>query len=221
MRIGLLFKDGLGMLLAAAKLRAIELHDCAAVARLIGRPFHPATPIEQAFNHAEVVVVGDGFALIADCDMETDDFENAREAIGHFAVEVGVHDDNGREVAVLESVGLSDLAEAADELGVSLPAGAGAIFAALVAKHAPPPYAGPPSRCVCGRKVDRCGERCRRCFYVEGLRGTGLARRTLRPRRAPASSSAGGSNGSSGSSLGSSPDSSQSVSPPKRHRLAA
>lgn len=172
-RVGVPFEDGRTAMLAAAKLRVVELHDAAYVARITDQPFCPHTiPIDAAYHGFSVVLASDcaegsGLCLVGESDMEHDDVDRAKEAVGAFAREVTVCCNRAEALLTLEDIGPADLELVAAEVGAVMPAGARQSLRALVNKHMPPLKPGAVRRCACGAAC--CHEdMCATCLYRHG-----------------------------------------------------
>ena len=97
MRVGVEVACGVDVMLAIAKLRAVEMHDAAITADMRGEAFDPHTDeVECVFQDFSVFEAGecDGVGKVYLCgsthDLTPADVEDAKRAVGRFAKEVNV-----------------------------------------------------------------------------------------------------------------------------------
>lgn len=182
MRVGVPVSSGMDMALALAKLRVVELHDNAAMARLSGHQFDPGDEDnERVFDNYIAFIDGecdgpDQWFLAGRCDMEVSDVCYAKTSVGYFARDVRVCSSRPVAESATDDLTVAAVEELANVCGFELPWGWQRRVNALVRKHAPPATSATQAnanwsrkRCACGNIASR-GVECNACYATRATR---------------------------------------------------
>jgi len=145
MRVGVEVACGMDVMLAIAKLRAVEMHDAAITANVRGETFDPLTDeVECVFQDFSVFEAGecDGVGKVYLCgstyDLGSVNVEDAKRAVGPFAKEVKVLSSRPVPMATVEALTVEEVEDLADTIGAVLPQDWDMSVRLLVNKHRPP-----------------------------------------------------------------------------------
>lgn len=140
------FADACGMLVAAATLTTLEMHDAALMAEAAGEVYDPSTDAPEGIFWRYGVLVNEcgaasPYSLCAtpNPEFKETDVMQARERMGAWGKPLGVTYFEGMPPVLREDINVGDLRGFAETLGLPLPDDARRRLGALVKKHAPWP----------------------------------------------------------------------------------
>jgi hypothetical protein len=138
MRVGVEVACGVDVMLAIAKLRAVEMHDAAITAAMRGEAFDPHTDeVECVFQDFSVFESGKVYLCGSTHDLTPSDVEDAKRAVGRFAKEVNVLSSRPAPLATVEALTVEEVEDLADTIGAVLPQDWDTSVRLLVRKHQP------------------------------------------------------------------------------------